>query len=390
MEEALRLTKLPTYVFSALDKLKAEERAKGQDLIDCSIGSPNVPPPQEVIDAMKKALDNPETHRYPTFDGLPEFNQAVANWCNKRYHNNIDPKNEVVPLIGSKEGIVHLAFAYLNPGDNVLVTEPAYPAHFRGPILAGANPVVLPTNHRTGFLPDLDNVDDHIAKQAKMLILSYPTNPTAATAPLSLLEKAVKFCKKYNLIFVHDFAYAELYFEGKKPPSALSIPGAKDVTIEFHSLSKTFGMAGWRCGFAVGNHKIIDGLKAMKTNLDYGLFLATQRAAVTALQIDEAYLDNMRAIYQNRRDFMVEGLNKLGWSIEKPMATMYLWFPVPKGYNSHTFVLDVIKKTGVVLSPGTAFGAMGEGYVRLSLVQSDERLREALARLEKANIRYQG
>ncbi len=389
MEESLRLKKLPTYVFAVLDQLKAEERAKGKDLIDLGIGSPNVTPPKEVIESMKKALDDPECSRYPTFDGSPEFNQAVVDWCKRQYKIHIDPHKEVTPLIGSKEGLVHLALACLNPGDTVLVTEPAYPAHFRGPVLAGATPVVLPTGHRTGFLPDLESVDDHIANQAKMLILSYPTNPTAATAPYSLFEQAVAFCKKHKLIFVHDFAYAELYFEGKKPPSALSVPGAKEVTIEFHSLSKTFGMAGWRCGFAVGNEEMITILKTMKTNLDYGLFLAVQRAAVTALNIHDGYLDNMRTTYQRRRDFMVEGLKKLGWNFEKPMATMYLWFPVPQGYNSSTFTLHLLKETGVVVSPGTAFGSLGEGYVRLSLVQSDERLKEALARLEKANIRYQ-
>jgi LL-diaminopimelate aminotransferase len=386
-EESDRLSKLPIYLFAQLDKQKAEERAKGKDLIDLSIGSPNVPPPKEVVEALKKAVDNPQNHRYSSFEGDPEFKAAVIAWCKKQYNIDIK-KNEIVELLGSKEGIVHFCFAFLNQGDTVLTPSPAYPAHFRGPILAGAEPFILPTAEKNGFIPDLDIVDASIAKRAKILFISYPTNPTAAVAPKSFFEKAVAFAKKHDLILVHDFAYAELYFEDKKPISALSIPGAKDVCIEFHSLSKTFGMAGWRMGFAVGNSKLIESLRSMKTNLDYGPFGAVVKASIAALKVEKSYLDNARATYQKRRDIMVEGLNSLGWNIKKPMAAMYIWIPVPEGFSASSFTNHLIHKTGVVVSPGIGFGELGEGYVRISLVDTDERLREAISRMKKEGIKY--
>jgi len=389
MEEAQRLAKLPTYVFALLDKLKAEARTQGKKLIDLTIGSPNIVPPPQVIETLKEALSDPENHRYSSFEGDPEFKSAVIDWCRKSYNIKIEP-GEIVTLLGSKEGLVHLSFAYLNPGDTMLVPLPAYPAHFRGPILAGAEPYILPTVEKNGFIPDLEIIDNQIADQAKMLILSYPTNPTAATASYEFFEKAVAFARKHNLILVHDFAYAELYFEGKKPVSCLSVPKAKEVCIEFHSLSKTFGMAGWRLGFAVGNRQIVETLRTIKTNIDYGPFKAIVRAAVTALKSENGYLDRMRATYQKRRDLMVDGLNSLGWKLKKPLATFYLWVPVPPGFNSMSFVDHLIKETGVVVSPGVGFGDLGEGYVRLALVDSDQNIQEAVSRLKKAGVRYNG
>ncbi|MDD5382927.1 MAG: aminotransferase class I/II-fold pyridoxal phosphate-dependent enzyme, partial [Candidatus Margulisbacteria bacterium] len=355
--------------------------------IDLTIGSPNVMPPQKVIDTLVNALQDPENHRYSSFEGDPDFKSAVIDWCKNSYGITVE-QNEVVPLLGSKEGIVHFLFAYLNPGDSVLVPLPAYPAHFRGPVLAGAEPYVLPTIEKNGFIPDLDIIDKNIADQAKMLIISYPTNPTAATATREFFEKAIDFAKKHDLILLHDFAYAELYFEGKKPISCLSIPGAKDVCIEFHSLSKTFGMAGWRLGFAVGNPQLIESLRTIKTNLDYGPFKAIVKAAVTALRTENGYLDKMRLTYQKRRDIMVDGLNSLGWKLKKPLATFYLWIPVPSGYNSMTFVEHLIHKTSVVVSPGIGFGDLGEGYVRMALVDSDHNIHEAVSRMKKAGIKY--
>ena len=387
MEEAQRLLKLPTYVFALLDKLKAEERAKGKDLIDLTIGSPNIPPPEEVIQAHIEALKNPDCHRYSSFEGNPEFRAAVIDWCKRRYKVSIE-KNEIVELLGSKEGLVHFAFAYLNPGDTVLVPLPAYPAHFRGPILAGAEPIVLPTVERNGFIPDLEVIDKSIADKAKMLIISYPTNPTAATAPREFFEKAVKFAKQHDLILIHDFAYAELYFEGKQPISCLSIPGAKEVCIEFHTISKTFGMAGWRSGFAVGNANLIESLRKIKTNIDYGPFGAVIAASTTALRMKNGYMDRMRATYQKRRDIMVEGLNSLGWKLKKPMATFYVWLPVPSGFNAMSFVEHLVHQADVVVSPGIGFGDLGEGYVRIALVDTDEKINEAVARIEKTGIRY--
>ena len=390
MEEAQRLQRLPIYVFAQLDHLKAQAIEKGADLIDLGMGNPDIPPPKEVIEALSKALSEPENHRYPSFEGAPDFKEAVASWCKRQYGIDVNPNNEVVTLIGSKEGLVHLAFAFINAGDTTLVPEPAYPAHFRGTLLAGGTPVVLPTIEANGYLPDLKDIDESIARKAKMMILSYPTNPTAATAPREFFEEAVSFAKKYKLILVHDFAYAELYFEGKKPISMLSIPGAKDVCVEFHTLSKTFGMPGWRAGFAVGNSEIIESLRKIKTNLDYGLFTAIQKASITALSMTDGYFTRMRETYQRRRDLFVDGLNELGWKLEKPKATMYLWIPVPKGFNSTSFTLHLLDKTGVVGSPGVAFGEVGEGYMRIALVEKEERLKEGLKRMKDSGIRFNG
>ncbi|MFA5839955.1 MAG: aminotransferase class I/II-fold pyridoxal phosphate-dependent enzyme [Candidatus Margulisiibacteriota bacterium] len=387
MKEAQRLLNLPTYVFAMLDKIKAEERAKGKDLIDLTIGSPNHLPPQEIIETFTKALTDPNIHRYSSFEGDSEFNKAVIDWCRRQYGFGLE-ENEVVQLLGSKEGLVHFAFAYLDPGDKVLVPIPAYPAHFRGPVLAGAEVIVMPTAEHNGWLPDLDSIEGPIAEQAKMMILSYPTNPTAATATPEFFEKAIRFAKKYKLILIHDLAYGEMYFDGKKPISCLSLPGAKDVCIEFHSLSKTFGMAGWRCGFAVGNSQFIGSLRKIKTNLDYGPFAAVTRAGTAALKLHNGYFDKMRQTYQTRRDIMVDGLNSLGWKIKKPSATFYLWVPVPAGFTAMSFTQHLVQKTGVVVSPGTGFGDLGEGYVRIALVDSDTRIKEAIERIKKADIKY--
>ena len=385
--QADRLANLPTYVFALLDKMKNEELAKGKDLIDLTIGSPDHLPPKEVIEAHIKALNDPKTHKYSSFEGDPDFLAAITKWCKKQYGIQVET-NEIATLVGSKEGLVHFYFAYLNPGDTILVPMPIYPSHFRGPILAGAEPHILPTVEKNGFLPDLDIIDDNIADKAKILTLTYPTNPTAAVAPRKFFEKAVNFAKKHNLILVHDLAYGELYFEGKRPISCLSIPGAKDVCIEFHSLSKTFGMASWRLGFAVGNPELIASLKTIKTNLDYGPFGATVKAATVALKTKEDYFIKMRASYQKKRDICVEGLNSLGWNLKKPQATFYVWAPVPSGFTAMSFVKHLMHKTGVVVSPGIGFGDLGEGYFRIALVSSDEKIREAIYRLKKAGIKY--
>jgi len=387
MEEAERLQKLPTYIFAKQDKLKIEARKKGIDLIDLGLGSPDIPPPKEVIDEMVRALQDPSNHRYPPFDGSEDFKKAVVNWVKKQYGVHVS-NDEVVALIGSKEGLVHLQFAYINPGDTILVPMPAYPAHFRATILAGGEPIVLPTTERTGYIPNLKIIDETIARRAKMLILSYPTNPTGATATKEFFEEAIAFAKKYDLILVHDFAYAELYFDNQKPISMLSLPGAKDVAIEFHTLSKTFGMAGWRCGFAVGNSKYVESLRKIKTNLDYGLFNAIQKAAIKALGLKNGYIDNARATYQKRRDVIVEGLKEMGWDIQKPKGAMYVWLPIPKGFNSYDWMIFLMEKAGVVVTPGIAFGELGEGYARISLIEKEDKLKEALQRMKKAGVKY--
>ncbi|MBU0630261.1 MAG: LL-diaminopimelate aminotransferase [Candidatus Margulisbacteria bacterium] len=389
-EEAQRLLKLPIYVFAQADKLKAEKAAQGVDLIDMGMGNPDIPPPKEAIATLVDSLKNPEIHRYPSFEGAPEFKEAVAGWCKKQYDINIDPDHEVVTLIGSKEGVVHFTFAYVNPGDFTLVPMPAYPAHFRGTILAGGEAIALPTTEHKNYLPDLKIVVPGIADKAKIMFLSFPTNPTGALAPREFFEEAVAFCKKHNIILVHDFAYAEIYFNGQKPLSIFSIPGAKDIAIEFHTTSKTFGMPGWRCGFAVGNRALIESLRKIKTNLDYGLFTAVQKAAITAFNQKNGYIDQVRATYQRRRDVLVDGLNALGWKIKKPKGSMYVWIPVPQGFDSTEFTMHLVDKTGVVVSPGVAFGDIGEGYVRAALVVPEDRICQALERMEKAGIKYNG
>lgn len=387
-EQAERLLKLPIYVFAKLDKIKADMYAKGADLIDLGMGNPDIPPPPDVVDALCAAVKNPENHRYPSFEGAPEFKDACAHWCKQQYNINVDPKDEVVTLIGSKEGLVHFAFAYINPGDKVLVPMPAYPAHFRGPILAGGEPIILPTTEHRGYLPDLKIIEPNIIKQAKILFLSYPTNPTGALATRGFFEEAVAFCKKHNIILVHDFAYAEIYFDNNKPISIFSIPGAKDIAIEFHTTSKTFGMPGWRCGFAVGNPELVESLRKIKTNLDYGLFTAVQKAAIVAFNHKNGYMEQTRATYQKRRDLFVDGINTLGWRVKKPQASMYVWMPVPQGFDSTEFTMHLIEKTGVVVSPGVAFGDIGEGYVRAALVAPEARIVEAIERMRKAKISY--
>ncbi|KAF0134585.1 MAG: LL-diaminopimelate aminotransferase apoenzyme [Candidatus Saganbacteria bacterium] len=388
IEEAKRLKKLPVYVFARLDELKEIERKKGADLIDLGMGNPDVPPPAGVIKKIKEAVDDPEVSRYPLSQGAEDFRTAVSKWVKKQYQLNISPQDEVATLIGSKEGLIHFSFAFVDAGDLVMYVEPAYPAHFNATILSGGTPFAMPTTSKDSYLPDFDKISAEDFKKTKIMVLSYPTNPTAAFAPREIFEKAVSLAKKYNFILLHDFAYAEIYFDGNKPISCLSIPGAKEVCIEFHSLSKTFGMAGWRCGFAVGNESLIKTLRRIKTNLDYGLFRGVQIAAIEALSTPKEYIDNTRATYQKRRDIFVEGINSLGSKVEKPKGSMYVWIPVPRGTDSTKFSIEVLGKTGIVLSPGTAFGALGEGYVRAALVTSDARIKEAIDRLKKANIRF--
>lgn len=386
MKEAERLQKLPVYVFAKLDELKEIERKKGADLIDLGMGNPDVSPPQAVIEKLKTAVDIPETSRYPISQGGDDFRQAVSKWCKRQYQIDVCPEKETTTLIGSKEGLIHFSFAFVNPGDLVMYVEPAYPAHFNGTILAGGTSYAMPTLGKESYLPDFDKIPEKDFKKTKIMILSYPTNPTAAFAPKEVFEKAIVLAKKYDFILLHDFAYAEIYFSGQKPISILSLPGAKEVCIEFHSLSKTFGMAGWRCGFAVGDQNLVQTLRRIKTNLDYGLFRGVQLAAIEAFSTSNEYLEKMRATYQKRRDIFVDGINSMGWKVEKPKGSMYIWLPVPKNYNSASFANFLLEKTKVVVAPGTAFGKSGEGYIRVALVDNEKRIVETIDRMKKANI----
>jgi LL-diaminopimelate aminotransferase len=377
---AERIQKLPPYVFARLDELKAKAREQGLDLIDLGMGNPDGPTPQPVVEAAIAALQDPANHGYPPFEGTASFRRAITNWYNRRYGVVLDPDSEALPLLGSKEGLAHLAIAYINPGDLILVPSPAYPAHFRGPVIAGGEVYSLILKEENNWLIDLAAIPDEVAQKAKILYFNYPSNPTAATAPREFFEEIVAFARKHEILLVHDLCYAELAFDGYQPTSLLEIPGAKEIGVEFHTLSKTYNMAGWRVGFVVGNRHVIQGLRTLKTNLDYGIFAALQTAAETALQLPDVYL---------RRDFLIEGLGKLGWDVPKTKATMYLWVKCPVGMGSTDFALQVLQQTGVVLTPGNAFGVAGEGYVRISLIADCDRLGEALARFKEAGIRYQ-
>ncbi|MGK7888856.1 MAG: aspartate aminotransferase [Leptolyngbyaceae cyanobacterium] len=383
-----RLRALPPYVFARLDELKANARAEGLDLIDLGMGNPDGATPQPVVEAAIAALQNPANHGYPPFEGTANFRQAITSWYERRYDVKLDPDGEALPLLGSKEGLAHLAIAYINPGDLVLVPSPSYPAHFRGPLIASADIHQIILKPEQEWVIDLGAIPDDVADRAKVLYFNYPNNPTAATAPREFFEDVVKFAQKHEIMLVHDLCYAELAFDGYQPTSLLEIPGAKDLGVEFHTLSKTYNMAGWRVGFVVGNRDIIQGLRTLKTNMDYGIFAALQTAAQAALELPDSYLDEVQQRYIERRDCLIDAFGQLGWSLPKTKATMYLWVPCPSGLSATEFALTVLQKTGVVLTPGSAFGAGGEGYVRVSLIAECDRLQEAVTRLDKAGIRY--
>ena len=386
---AQRLAALPPYVFARLDELKARAREQGLDLIDLGMGNPDGAAPQPVIEAAIAALQNPANHGYPPFEGTASFRRAITNWYRRRYDVDLNPDSEALPLLGSKEGLTHLALAYINPGDLILVPSPSYPPHFRGPLIAGGEIYNLILKPENDWLIDLTAIPDEIAQRAKILYFNYPSNPTTATAPREFFEEIVAFARRYSILLVHDLCYAELAFDGYQPTSLLEIPGGKEIGVEFHTLSKTYNMAGWRVGFVVGNRHIIQGLRTLKTNLDYGIFAALQTAAETALQLPDSHLNEVQQRYIRRRDFLIQGLGELGWHIPKSQATMYLWIPCPPGETSTDFALNVLQKTGVVVTPGNAFGIGGEGYVRVSLIAECDRLGEALNRLKQAGIRYQ-
>jgi LL-diaminopimelate aminotransferase len=386
---AERLQSLPQYVFARLDELKASARSQGIDLIDLGMGNPDGPAPAPVIAAAKNALDVATNHGYPPFEGTADFRRSIAKWYHRRYGVTLDPNSEALPLLGSKEGLAHLALAYINPGDTVLVPSPSYPVHFRGPAIAGANIHNIILKPENNWEIDLNDIPPEVARKAKILFFNYPSNPTGATAPRSFFEDVVAFAHEYKILLVHDLCYAELAFDGYKPTSLLEIPGAKEIGVEFHTLSKTYNMAGWRVGFVVGNSQIIQGLRTIKTNLDYGVFTALQAAAQTALELPDEYVTQVQDRYCERRDFLINGLAKLGWQIKPTKATMYLWIPCAVGWNSTDFALMVLQKTGVVFTPGNAFGIGGEGYVRISLIADLDRLGEAIQRLTDAGIRYE-
>lgn len=388
-QESERLQKIPPYATAQLEVLRAAAEKKGLQVIDLGIGSPDLPTPKPVVDAAIAAVQNPANHGYPAFKGKKAFREAIAAWYQRRFGVTLDPETEVLPLIGSKEGLAKLPLAYINPGDKTIVPQPAYPVHSRGTILAGGEVVEVPCLEHTGFLPDWSTVRPEDADAAKLLIFNFPSNPTSAVAPRSFYEETLEFAKEHQIMLVHDLAYADIAFDGFKPTSLLEIPGAKEHgALEFFTMSKTYNMAGWRCGFVVGSAKMIHALYRVKTNMDYGVPNFVQDAAIAALNLPDSHVAEMIEVYRQRRDVVVEGLNKLGWNVEKPKAAMYVWAPVPHGEKAYDFVARVIDTAGVVFTPGTGFGPLGEGYFRISLVKPVEVLREVFERLEKSGIRF--
>lgn len=384
VELASRVKNLPPYLFATIDKMKQEAMAKGVDLIDLSIGDPDIPTPGHIVEAMKTAVGKPEHHRYPSYEGMLSYREAVAEWYKTRFGASIDPVTEVLSLIGSKEGIGHIPLAFVEPGDTVLVPSPGYPVYPVSVMFAGGTSHMMPLREENGFLPDFKTIPEETLKKTKLMFINYPNNPTAAIAPRAFYEEAIRLADTYNIIVCHDAAYSEIYYDDEKPLSFMQVDGAKDVGIEFHSLSKTYNMTGWRIGFAVGNARVIAGLGKIKSNLDSGVFQAIQEASVTALKTDERILSGIRMTYQDRRDALYEGLRGIGIEVAKPKASFYLWAKVPKQFDSSGFVAHVLERSGILTTPGNGFGAPGEGYVRFALTVPVERMKEAVERLRKA------
>lgn len=383
---AERLRKLPPYLFKEIDRKKEEVRARGVDIIDLGVGDPDLPTPPHIVEAMKKALDDSSNHQYPSYSGMHRFRETVARWYGERFGVDLDPETEVVSLIGSKEGIAHFPLAFIDPGDVALVPTPAYPVYHIGTLFAGGESYFLPLVAENDFLPDLEAIPGAVREKARVLFINYPNNPTAATADPAFFERVVAFAREHGIIVCHDAAYTELTFDGYMPPSFLQAPGAKDVGIEFHSLSKTYNMTGWRIGFAVGNREAVQGLGAVKSNVDSGVFQAVQWAAIEAIEGDQACVAEMRKVYQERRDLMVEGLRKAGFELAAPRATFYLWVRVPQGYTSARLATRLLEEAGVVVTPGNGFGEPGEGYFRIALTRTRERMAEALERLQGLSL----
>ena len=380
---AERLRRLPPYLFAELDRLRDEVAAKGVDIIDLGVGDPDQPTPAHVIEALCEAARDPATHRYPAYSGMRAFREAAASWMKTRFGLELDPDREIITLIGSKEGIAHFPLAFVDPGDVVLVPSPAYPVYRGSTILAGGEPVELALREENGFLPVLEDIDPQLLKRAKLLVINYPNNPTAATATVEFFSQVVDFAREHGLIVVSDAAYVEMGLDGYRPPSFLEAPGAMDVGIEFHSLSKTYNMTGWRIGFAAGNAELIAGLGKVKSQIDSGAFDAIQLAGVAALTGPQEPVEEMRKIYASRRDVLVKGLESLGLRPCPTRATFYVWCRVPEGTDSRSFASRLLTEAGIVATPGVGFGEAGEGYVRFALTVGEQRLSEALQRMQQ-------
>ena len=380
-QPAQRLQKLPPYLFKEIDRLRDQVAARGVDIIDLGVGDPDKPTPPHVIQRLQEAAADPATHRYPAYSGMDKFRVAAAAWYQRRFGVELDAGSEVITLIGSKEGLAHFPLAFIDPGDVVLTPSPAYPVYHSSTILAGGTPVEMPLLKENGFLPDLEAIPAQVLAKAKILIINYPNNPTAAVADLDFYQRVVEFARRHALMVVSDAAYTEMAYDGYRPPSFLQAPGAREVGIEFHSLSKTYNMTGWRLGWACGNRELVAGLGQVKSQIDSGAFDALQEAGIAALEGDQQVVADLCAMYARRRDVLVAGLRRLGLEVEPPRATFYVWCPTPRGMKSADFTKRLLDECGIVTTPGNGFGAPGEGYVRFALTVGVERLQEAVERL---------
>lgn len=383
MKENHAMQNLPPYLFAQIEKKISEAKAKGVDIINLGIGDPDMPTPKFIIDRMAESIYDAPNHQYPSSVGLLEYREAVASWYRQRFNVDLDPTREVVSLLGSKEGIAHISYCYLNPGDISLVPDPGYPVYGIGTLLAGGQPYYMPLREQHGYLPVLEDIPDEVARKAKLMFVNYPNNPTGAAADLAFYNKVVEFARTYDILVCHDAAYSEIAFDGWQPQSFLQAEKATQVGIEFHSLSKTYNMTGWRIGWAAGNADAVEVLGRFKSNVDSGIFQAIQYAAITALTGPQDCVEEMKQVYNERRDIAMDGLAKLGLKAVPPKGSFYFWIPVPTGFTSASFAETVLEKAGVIITPGSGYGQYGEGYFRIALTVDKERLKEAFYRIYK-------
>ena len=381
MKMSKRLESLKPYLFVEINRKIAEKKAKGEEVISFAVGDPDIPTPPHIIERLCQAAKDPANHRYPESAGLPELCKTIAEWYKKRFGVSLDADKEVLPLVGSKEGLAHIAWCFIDPGDVALVPDPAYPVYSIGTMLAGGQPYYMPLTDKNHFLPDLDSIPAHVLEKAKLLWISYPNNPTAAVADIDFFNRVVMFAKEHDIAVCHDAPYSEVAFDGYLPVSFMQAEGAKEVGVEFHSLSKSYNMTGWRIGMAVGNGEMIDALRRVKSNLDSGIPQAIQYAAIEALTGPQDCIQEHNDIYQKRRDLVVDMLNSIGLEAKRPKASLYVWAKVPQGYTSVELANELLEKFGVVVTPGNGYGSNGEGYIRISLTIPDAGLVKGLSRL---------
>lgn len=383
MRTAKRIENLPPYLFAEIDAKVARAEARGADIISFGVGDPDLPSPPHVVEALAAAARDPVTHRYPSYTGMPEFRESIAGWYGRRFAVDLDPDEQVQPLVGSKEGIFHLPIAFVDPGDVALVPDPGYPVYETGTILAGGDAHLMPLAEDNGFMPDLDAIPQDTLARATVLWLNYPSNPTAATTDQAFFERAVDFCRANDLLLAHDAAYTEITFDGYVAPSVLQIDGAMECAIEFHSLSKTYNMTGWRIGWVAGAPRAIEAIKRLKTNVDSGIFDAVQRAGIAALDGPQDHLKETLERYRERRDLLCDGLKSIGLIVEPPRGSIYVWAPIPEGHTSESFTTLLLEQADIVVAPGTGYGPSGEGFVRFSLTLADDRVEQGVERLRR-------